>query len=64
MFNKADGIEVNMVEVFEAIATKLELRNARSLRFHFARIKNLKHQLRTQNVKTALFRKCLHVVLF
>lgn len=29
MFNKADGIEVNMVEVFEAIATKLELRNAR-----------------------------------
>lgn len=30
MFYKADGIEVNMAEVFEAIAMKSELRNARS----------------------------------
>lgn len=30
MFNKADGIEVNMVEVFEVIAMKSKLRNAGS----------------------------------
>lgn len=30
MFNKADGIEVNMVEVFEVIAMKSKLRSAGS----------------------------------